>query len=80
MGLNDENFKIFYDTQRFEPRPILLTKVWSRAEQLIDLIDNCDYWEIIGDQIIIVMSIIHMIYKKSHQKLHYAGCFDAKCM
>ena len=43
MGLNDENFQIFNDTQRFEPRLILLMKVWSRAEQLIDLIDNRDY-------------------------------------
>ena len=67
MGLNDENFKIFNDTQRFEPRPILLTKVQIRAEKLIDLIDNHDYWKIIGDHIIIVMSIIHMVYKKSYQ-------------
>ena len=28
---------------------------------------------------IIVMSIIDMVNKKSHQKLYYAGCFDAKC-
>ena len=40
----------------------------SRAEQLIDLIDNRNYWEIIYVQTIIVMSIIHMVYKKSHQK------------
>ena len=44
-------------------------------EQLIDLIDST----IIDVMIIIVMSIIHMIYKKSHQKLHYASHFDAKC-
>ena len=53
--------------------------VCVRAEQLINLIDNCDYWEIINVHTVIVMSIIHMVYKKSHQKLHYAGCFDVKC-
>ena len=49
---------------------------WSRPEQLIDLIDNHG---IINVQTIIVISIIHMDYKKSHQKLHYVGCFDTKC-
>ena len=56
-----------------------LSHLDCRAEQLIDLIDNCDYWEINNVQTIIVMTIIHMVYKKGHQKLHYAGCFDAKC-
>ena len=47
----------------------------GRAEQLIN---NCNYWEIIDVQTIIVMSIIHMVYKKSDQKLHHAaGCLDA---
>ena len=49
-----------------------------RAEQLIDLIHNCDYWERIDVMTIIVMSIIDMVNKKSHQYLHYADCFDAK--
>ena len=44
--------------------------VCIRAEQLINLINNCDYWEIINVMTIIVMSIIHMVYKKSHQNLH----------
>ena len=35
-----------------------------RAEQLIDLINYHDYWEIINVLTIIVMSIIHMIYKE----------------
>ena len=49
----------------------------GRAEQLIN---NCNYWEIINLQPIIVMSIIHMVYKKSDQKLHHAaGCLDTKC-
>ena len=34
-----------------------------RAEQLIDLIVNCDYWEEANVQIVIVMSIILMLYK-----------------
>ena len=55
---------------------ILLT---SRAEQLINLIDNRDYWEIINVMIIIVISIIDIANKKSHQKLNYTGCFDTKC-
>ena len=37
----------------------------TRAEQLIDLIDNCDYWEIIDVLTKIVISNIHMINKKS---------------
>ena len=53
--------------------------VGGRAEQLIDLINNQNYWEMIDVQTIIVMSIIRMMYKKSHQKLHIAGSFDAKC-
>ena len=40
----------------------------SKAEQLIDLINNYDYWEIIDVQTTIMISIIHMVYKKSHQK------------
>ena len=51
----------------------------TRAGQLIDLINSRDYWEMIDVQTIIVMSIIHMVYKKAHQKLHFAGSFDAKC-
>ena len=47
----------------------------GRAEQLIN---NCNYWKIIDVQAIIVMSIIHMVYKKSDQELHHAaGCLDA---
>ena len=55
--------------------PLLKTiQLCGTAERLIN---NRDYWEIIDVQTIIVMSIIHMVYKKS---LHYAGCFDAKCI
>ena len=51
----------------------------TRAKQLIDLIDNHDYWEIIDVLTIIMMSNIHMVNKKSHQTLDYASNFDAKC-
>ena len=50
----------------------------TRAEHLIGVINNCDYWEIIAVLTIIVMSIIH-VYTKSHQKPDYVNCFDVKC-
>ena len=49
-----------------------------RAEQLIDLIDNGDYRETINVLTIIVISIIHMVYKKSSQKVDYTSHFDTK--
>ena len=61
------------------PYACAFSYIATRAEQLIDSIDNHHYWEIIDIQTIIYMSIIQMVYKKSHQKLHYRGCFDAKC-
>ena len=41
------------------------------AEKLNNLVDNWDYKEIIDVLTIIAMSIIHILYKKSHQKLHF---------
>ena len=38
--------------------------MYTRAEQLIDLINNHDYWEMIDAMTIIVMSIIDMVIRK----------------
>ena len=47
-------------------------------EQLIDLIINCDYWEIIDVQTIIVMSISYILSKKYHQKPNYVNQFGGR--
>ena len=60
------------------PSSYFLPSTRSKTEQLIDLIDNGDYWEIIDVLTIIVMYVIHVIYKKSHHKLGHTSHFDVK--
>ena len=54
-------------------QPVSLKTYNCRAVQLIN---NHDYWEIIDVMTIIMMSIIDMVNKKSHQR---PSGFDAKC-
>ena len=52
--------------------------ILNRPEQLIDLIVNCDYWEIIDVQTIILMSISYILSNEIPPETNYASQFGAK--
>ena len=49
-----------------------------RPERLIDLIINCDYWEIIDVQTIIVMSVSYILSKEIPSETRLRSQFGAK--
>ena len=50
--------------KRKRARKLLLSYIEHRPAELINLIINCGYWEIIAVQTIIVMSIIYILSKE----------------